>query len=630
MDESNSAVATQARTFTELNDELNNMVARIIPDERGSVSGILERGFEVYGVDPNGHIVIDDVNRTCTSMLAEVDLIAAGINALRPEDSPDSVTMSQIKTDMGRLEDAIIYTYKTICCAVYVKNTSERDYNVAEGGDLTRINESVEDNDSLLTHQKFLLAILRKLSEKQRRRQGSECMVRVVNSQGYDTHAWVHSESIKEFIYKNMDRRIDPLIWDMATRGQGNVAWVSDTLEVMMDSMFTTVDKDRRLFSFRNGIYETAIKDEDGCIRDRWMPYESDEARNLNQDRISCKYFDVDFDNYDDVEDWYDIPTPNFQSILDHQEFSPEVCRWMYILLCGRMLYEVNDMDQWQIMPFLKGKAGTGKSTILTKVCKELYSALDVGVISNNVETQFGLSAVVDKFLLIMPEVSDTFKLDQCDFQSMVSGEDVSVATKNKTAKSATWKVPAAMAGNKSPGFNDNQGSIGRRLAVFMFKRKVTKGDTHLGEKLQKEIAAIMKKGNRAYIEMVNEAGDTDIWTLLPKYFMETRKAESKSNSPLVAYLDSENVFFDPDASCTKDELMESMRRFCQDNNFGSIRWSLDVFSNAFDDLGLEYYDKLPQNADPGLRREVVYGMGIVAPAADHQAALDPMDDYLN
>ena len=53
------------------------------------------------------------------------------------------------------------------------------------------------------------------------------------------------------------------------------------------------------------------------------------------------------------VEDWSDIPTPHFESVLTYQEFSDDVIKWMYIL-GGRLCFELNELDKWQIIPFFK------------------------------------------------------------------------------------------------------------------------------------------------------------------------------------------------------------------------------------------------------------------------------------
>ena len=79
------------------------------------------------------------------------------------------------------------------------------------------------------------------------------------------------------------------------------------------------------------------------------------------------------------------------------------------------------------MIPYLKGAASSGKSTLLTRVCRSLYEPADVGVLSNNVERKFGLSALYDKLIFIGPEIKSDIALEQAEFQSMVSGETVQV-----------------------------------------------------------------------------------------------------------------------------------------------------------------------------------------------------------
>ena len=108
------------------------------------------------------------------------------------------------------------------------------------------------------------------------------------------------------------------------------------------------------------------------------------------------------------------------------QEMGREVSRWMYVMI-GRLIYEVGELDGWQVLPFLKGAASSGKSTILTRVCRNLYDQADVGTLSNNIERKFGLSALADKLLFIGPEIKADIQLEQAEFQSIVSGETVQV-----------------------------------------------------------------------------------------------------------------------------------------------------------------------------------------------------------
>ena len=138
-----------------------------------------------------------------------------------------------------------------------------------------------------------------------------------------------------------------------------------------------------------------------------------------------------------------------------YQKFDPKELYWLYVFL-GRLLFNVGDKDGWQVMMYFKGQAGSGKSTIINHVCKNFYEAADVGTLSNNTERQFGLGSISDKFLVIGPEIKGDFKLEQAEFQSMTSGEAMSVAQKYKNTKEITWKSPLVFAGNEIPNWFDN------------------------------------------------------------------------------------------------------------------------------------------------------------------------------
>ena len=169
----------------------------------------------------------------------------------------------------------------------------------------------------------------------------------------------------------------------------------------------------------------------------------------LDNNIVAVKYFDVEFDNYDNIKNWYDIPTPYLQSILDYQykgeQDYVDICKWMYIFI-GRMLYNVGELDDWQVIGFIKGIAGTGKGTILTKVIKQFYEPDDVGILSNDGERQFGLSGFHDKIIYLAPEIKGDLNLPQAVFQGMISGEDVVVPVKYQTPKSLIWTTPGFLA----------------------------------------------------------------------------------------------------------------------------------------------------------------------------------------
>ena len=152
-----------------------------------------------------------------------------------------------------------------------------------------------------------------------------------------------------------------------------------------------------------------------------------------------------------------------------------EVQVFVYVFM-GRMLHALGTFDSWQIIFFLKGRGGSGKSTA-AHICSQFFNRSDVGILSNNIESKFGLQNLVDKYMFICFEVKKNFSLDQADFQSLVSGEDISVARKNTSTKEQKWTLPGLMCGNEAPGYMDSQGSLTRRLAIVNFKYGVAERD---------------------------------------------------------------------------------------------------------------------------------------------------------
>lgn len=277
-------------------------------------------------------------------------------------------------------------------------------------------------------------------------------------------------------------------------------------------------------------------------------------------------YHNCDFNWQRAARHAMDIPTPNCDKLWFAQDMDkvdkdkgtgPELIQQIYALI-GRMLHEVGTFDDWQLSPFFKasgcpltlpnvplpkraphlltrllivlvadaacntrntcatrvaqGVAGTGKSTIL-RLIRNFFAPEDVGVIPNNIEPVFGLSAVYQKLIIICFELRSDFGLNPALMQTIMSGEPMQIQVKFKTAiPNFEWKAPFAAAGNMNADWPDAQGAISRRWAIVGFNKTLDVGDSALMSKLNAEMPLIIQKANRAYFEMLQKAGTRQAW----------------------------------------------------------------------------------------------------------------------
>ena len=424
--------------------------------------------------------------------------------------------------------------------------------------------------------QELLMFLLDCAYERRLKKDGDLVYEPIVIGQ-YNTHAYKEYKDIKEWVYFCTCKETQWRQWCNLTSSTGIINSVCAYLTTCNDFQFPKLVKQRDVFSFRNGIYLAR--------ENRFHDFQT-ATEPLADTVVACNFFDMTFDPYTETHDWKNIPTPHFQGILDYQELPEDVWQWLYIFI-GRMLYDIGTYDGWQIIPFLKGHAGTGKSTICL-VVKKFYDALDVGIMSNNIERQFGLSAFYDKFMFIAPECRNDLAIEQAEFQSIVSGEDIQISMKHKTAKSVKWKVPGLLAGNEVPSWADTAGSIQRRLPVIDFIKPVVSGDMMLHEKLSLEIPELLLKCNRAYRCAAELHGSSNIWGLLGPYFQKTSNELAQTINALEAFMACDEVRYDPESSIPLDEFKNGLLAFSTMNGFPRPKFTTDYFRGPFSRHGVE------------------------------------------
>lgn len=401
---------------------------------------------------------------------------------------------------------------------------------------------------------------------------------------GHATRAWKERCTIENQIRSFSSKEANFVMWKIMTeRLDGALSYLTNCQDVE----FPDLVSNRRVWSFEDGIYNAT--DDTFCF---YAQHSDDTlvSNKLIRMPFACVYFDGQALPSSPRLTFEQISTPLFDSIFAPQNWDTVMIKWMFVFI-GRLFYEVNQEDSWQCIPFLKGVAGTGKSTVL-KVVQAMYPPEFVGVLSNNVERKFGLSALVDKKIFIVPEVKADISLDQAEFQSVVTGESLSLAVKHERPWIGTWVIPGLLAGNENMGFVDRSGSISRRIVTFDFPNRLSPGDidpTLLSRLLSSELPAVIRKAAIAYKGAVREFGNCDVWTCLPERICLERKKLQFSTNPLYSFINSEKVELGSEEYVLESIFITQLKAFTALKFPGhQIAWNSDFFGLLFGDYDIE------------------------------------------
>jgi hypothetical protein len=471
-----------------------------------------------------------------------------------------------------------------------------------------------EDIESSTPLQKCLMLSLKEAYRAGYRRYKGHCCEEIKTVDGFRTRAWDPKFTIEEYVYSLPKKESNFVIWKNFTSKGSIFREVIDNLSKCKDAQFPEIKKRRHVWAFKNGVFVgKEWIPERGAYECRFYPYKSDKYACLDPSIIACKYFDKQFDDFSHMENWKDIPTPYFDSVLKYQKFEDAVCDWAYVM-GGRLCFDVGELDGWQVIPFFKGIARSGKSTLITKVFKKFYEPEDVGTLSNNIEKKFGLSAIKDAFMFIAPEVKGDLALEQAEFQSIVSGEDVSIAIKNQTAVSVEWKVPGVLGGNEVPNWKDNSGSVLRRILPWNFGKQVQEADPQLDEKLDRELPIILLKCVRAYLDYSSKYRDKDIWNVVPAYFKTIQKQVAMVASSLTNFLESTYIRLDKELFVPQKEFVPKFNQHCKENNLGNHKFHQDFYAGPFSARDVEVrIDTVTYKGRLYKHQPIIYGLDLIS-----------------
>jgi len=493
--------------------------------------------------------------------------------------------LAKIMGNVNRCREFVVGGYSSITplCLMMHKRQGEQVENDSNEGILQTIASDKDTLKDVQTLVQYLLEV---------------CLMRPYKK--YDgfiyeqkigkTHYWERTMDFKTFIHKECAYENDEPRWRLMTNCKSNVAEVEEQLKSgIYDHYLPTLRRNRTIWSWKNGVYDAK--------HDKFYSFDTDAINTIDdmdvlhisklpESIVACRYFpNKEFNYYADLKGnfdngaWWQIPTPSFDRVLDYQQLEEDVQRCIWSMACGRMQHDMQEVDNKQVICFFVGMAGTGKSIWIDAI-NNMYEHEDVGVIANKGQQTFCLDGMEDKFIWHISEVTSQFNLCQAKFQQIVSGENILVDRKHKTSITVLWRAPGLMAGNETPAFSDNAGSIARRTCAVRFEHTLDKEhlDTSLPEKMKGEIAATIVKGNRAFQSMNVQHKGKSFWDFAPNYFNDTQMIMKASTNALVSFLASGKVAFTKTEYVREREFKESFYTFCKDNGLEFPKWTTDYY----------------------------------------------------
>ncbi len=403
------------------------------------------------------------------------------------------------------------------------------------------------------------------------------------NAQGEWVHSFEYLMDISEFVYRSVFPLSHNRYWfDCLTGSPATANTVIGNLTKYHTEYIPELKPNPNFHAFQNGLFNLENGQFYGFREEKGKKSVS-ELRVGHVDLIAIKYHDLAYredemnneihrvkaeekienDNHP-PEYW--LPIPGVDEILQGQGFDREERWWIFCLL-GRMLWELGKKDHWEVMPVFYGQGNSGKSSAL-RLLASLLEKQDVGILGNTTQRDFSLESLVDKMMIIALDIDKSFNFDQMLLQSMISGEDVAINRKFKTALAKVWTIPLAFAGNMLPKWQDNAGSMARRLVIIHFRKRVAKINTDLYRICQMNKDRFLRAITAAYLDITSRFPNASFMDIMPKSFKE---AGDKLMRELNALQDFIEECCDIDPAGTNGEARKCRCTFTDFNKYWSI-----------------------------------------------------------
>ena len=377
-------------------------------------------------------------------------------------------------------------------------------------------------------------------------------------SNGTTSGFYEYHLEIPEYMYHTVTpARLYTEQYDTLTNRPSTPNQMIQLLTGLPDARCPFLNKVRTLFSYTNGIFNA---------RTGTFQTHVNGAGRLKTTQSTANFFEYTVEPLCLTQDPMDIETPHFDKILQDQQFEDQARYWIYAL-CGRLLFDVGDKDDWQVTLYIRGVAGSGKSSILKTVAM-IYETGDVGYMMSDGQPTFSDEHLYDKFIVMAMDLDKRTTFSATRINSMTSGERVSINRKYKTALNEIWRPPMILASNAQPPWPDVAGNLMRRFPIFTFNHPIQQSDPQLFAKLQMEVPLLVIKMARMYLHAVHRYGARCLWEagVLPQMCHEAKRQYLITSNPLAAFLASDQLVFQLHLEVEATEFRRALMQYTKDN----------------------------------------------------------------
>jgi hypothetical protein len=427
---------------------------------------------------------------------------------------------------------------------------------------------------------RFVLAWCRRLNV---RHQQGRVFSEVYAESGQRTYAWLPAtnvggrdiSSLTLLVGYICTKQHNPDIWLQWLTT--NVKAVCEKLDLSLEPEFMPLKTSRAWMSFADGLYSV--------MTDTFIRYEDAAGFGVPTDLATCSFHNMPFAPAMESHPMLNNKTPLLDTILETQRLCGHTKFWVLAML-GKALYWNKVLETWQVATYFRGLAGTGKSSLVTLVSK-IYAAVNVAIVSNDTQKTFGLMNFTNNtYVWAASEVKTDFAMEQATFQSIVTGETVSIARKQLCALETEILAPGYLAGNSLPlTWTDNSGSIRRRVFLVAFRHQPERVHQDMLESMiTEELPFILRKLNYCYRYGVVLSDGQDLWQsgLLSILLMHENNDIFHTMNPLHGFMGIGEITYGATKWMPLTTFREMFLEYQRSTSCPKQQWTTDLYDAVF------------------------------------------------